>query len=354
MKIAIILPALVNQGPVTVAKDIVCGILEKNSEIEFTVFYFDKNPQIEFPCKCINISLWEKIDFSSFDVIHSHMLRPDFFVWWNRKRMKNIFKVTTLHQNIVANLTASYNRVIANIFNFIWLKFLNSFDKVVTLSGVMTQMYINKIEKSKLLTIYNGRQFVLNDSKSIESEDDLLLKKLKDKYTIIGVVAGLTKVKGICQLIKVLVDLPNHYLVIVGDGIEKEVLINESKELGVLDRCYFAGYKKNGKDYMPYFDIFAMTSYSEGFPLSVLEVSQFKKSVVCSDIPLFREIFEEKDVSFFELENIESLQKAIIVAEENKDFLSKNLYNKVKTKYSYDAMVNNYLKLYKSNTSNKK
>mgnify|MGYP000957797382 CR=1 FL=1 len=354
MKIAIILPALVNQGPVTVAKDIVCGILEKNPEIEFTVFYFDKKTEIEFPCKCINISLWEKIDFSSFDVIHSHMLRPDFFVWWNRKKMKNTFKVTTLHQNIVANLTASYNRVIANVFNFIWLKFLNTFDKVVTLSGVMTQMYIHKIEKSKLLTIYNGRQFVLNDSKSIESEDDLLLKKLKDKYTIIGVVALLTKRKGVHQLINALVDLPNYALVIIGNGIEEETLINKSKELGVFDRCYFAGYKKNGKDYMPYFDIFAMTSYSEGFPLSVLEVSQFKKSVVCSKIPLFREIFDENDVSFFELDNIESLRKAILNAEENKEFLSSNLYNKVNTKYSYDAMINNYLNLYKSNISNKK
>lgn len=346
MKIAIIVPALVNQGPVTVARDIVSGILEEYDNVEFVVFYFDELTEIEFPCKTIQINLWKSIDFSEFSVIHTHMLRPDFYVWLNRHKTKNILKISTLHQNIVANLSASYNKLIAKTVFFFWIKFLKSFDKIVALSDVMKNTYASKFSKDSLLTIYNGRKLSKPINK-IEAEEEKKIFELKSKYNLIGVVALLTWRKGIHQLIEALTGLPNYALIIVGSGQELEVLKSLAIKLGVETRCYFLGYKKNGLDYMQYFDIFAMTSYSEGFPLSVLEVSQFNKPVVCSNIPLFKEIFTEKEVSFFELDNTESLKNALLCANENKDDLSSNLNIKVNEKYSYKMMINSYMELYK-------
>src|SRR5690606_5809767 len=144
MKIAIIIPALVNQGPVTAARDTVSGILEESAHVAFDVFYLDESSEMEVPCKTVQIIFWQRTDFSEFDVIHTHMLRPDFYIWLNRKKTKNIFKVSTLHQNIVANLSASYNKAIAKVVYFFWIKFLRTFNKVVMLSDVMKFVYISK------------------------------------------------------------------------------------------------------------------------------------------------------------------------------------------------------------------
>ncbi|MCT3960318.1 glycosyltransferase family 4 protein [Elizabethkingia anophelis] len=348
MKIAVIVPALVNQGPVLVAKDIISGILKNNTDdINFTVFYFDEKIEVNFPCKTQKIKLNDNIDFSCYDIIHSHMLRPDYFVWKNRKKLKNIPKISTLHQDIVQNLSASYNKLIALMAFSLWMRFLKSFNRIVVLSENMKKLYCNNIPLEKLTTIYNGRDNVKSVGK-IDTEDLMSINQLKTKYTLIGVVALLTKRKGVHQLLKAMVELEGFALIIVGDGKEKPMLIAMAEELGINDRCIFLGYKSNGKDYMEYIDIFAMTSYSEGFPLSVLEFSQYNKPVICSSIPLFQELFSKNEVSFFELDNTESLQKAIINAKENYEELGNNLPKRVKKEYSYNSMIDNYYKLYQS------
>lgn len=41
-----------------------------------------------------------------------------------------------------------------------------------------------------------------------------------------------------------------------------------------------------------------MSSRSEGFPLSLLEAMIYKRNIVCSDIPIFKEILSENEVTF--------------------------------------------------------
>lgn len=47
-----------------------------------------------------------------------------------------------------------------------------------------------------------------------------------------------------------------------------------------------------------------MSSRSEGFPLSLLEAMIYKRNIVCSDIPIFKEILSENEVTFFEREKL--------------------------------------------------
>src|SRR6185436_2262196 len=107
MKIAYILTKLANQGPVIVAKDIIENIKENVDLID--VYYFDDVSEVDFDCNIYRIGLFDKIDFSKYDIVHSHMLRPDFYVWFHRKKSNNktIF-ISTLHQNIYDNLKGNY------------------------------------------------------------------------------------------------------------------------------------------------------------------------------------------------------------------------------------------------------
>ena len=75
-------------------------------------------------------------------------------------------------------------------------------------------------------------------------------------------------------------------------------LLDLADRLGVRDRVCIAGYKKNAYQYLPYYDIYVMSSRSEGFPLSLLEAMIYKRNIVCSDIPIFKEILSENEVTF--------------------------------------------------------
>lgn len=349
MKIAIILPKLVNQGPILVAKEIVHYIVDKVEVVD--VFYFDESDEIMFECRCTKISFWEPIDFDSYDVIHSHMLRPDIYLWFHKNKIKKAKLISTLHQNIKQNLTASYNGLIANIFELIWLKALSIQNVVVTLTETMKKDYLNKLTKPLLSTIYNGRS--LHTLNNLPDPMDLkLINEIGQKFRIIGVSALLTKRKGISQLIKALPLLNDYALIIVGDGKEKINLVNLSNELGVADRCLFLGYKIDAFRFLPFYHIFAMSSYSEGFPLGLLEAGQKKIPVLCSDIELFRELFMEDQVSFFELDNPESIVSAIENIELNYHKYAENICEVINEKYSSNAMCIQYLNLYRQISKN--
>ena len=118
------------------------------------------------------------------------------------------------------------------------------------------------------------------------------------------------------------------------------------RKKGVYDRCFFAGYKKNAVAYLPFIDVFCLASNSEGFGLVLLEAALFKKSIVCTDLPSFRELFSEKEVSFFDYGNIPSLQKAVAKAIAHREELGNCANKKTLTTYNKEQFIRGYLKVY--------
>lgn len=348
MKIAVIIPKLANQGPVIVAKDILDNLQNLFELVD--VYYFDEiEPEINLNYNLYKISLFEKIDFEKYDVVHSHMLRPDFYVWLHRKkRHSKILFVTTLHQNIYSHFKGYYNVLIAYVFEKLWLKFLTKQDAVITLTNEMNRFYSNKT-KLNLKTIYNGRNLNAEIIPLPVEEDLKLINDLKLKYKIIGSHCLLSKRKGIHQTIESLVGLKDFAFVIVGDGHEMSNLKLLAKKLRVYDRCLFLGYKSDAISYLPFFDLYIMSSYSEGFPLGLLEAGLVKLPVVCSDIPIFRELFSENEVCFYELDNIKSLEESIKFCVKSKSEFSISLNKKIVEKYSINEMSKNYFQLYQQN-----
>ncbi|CAM4082796.1 glycosyltransferase family 4 protein [Flavobacterium sinopsychrotolerans] len=347
MKIAFIIPKLINEAPVIVVRDLINQINDKVVSID--IYYFDDVDvkEINVANNCYKISFLEGIDFDNYDIIHSHMLRPDLYILFNRHKIKKAKCVSTLHNDIFKVLKDSHNIFVAFIVEKLWIKALNSFDSVVVLSESMKSQYIKSITKVPLSVVFNGRDFPNSFESEIEDADVKSINLLKSQYKLIGVSARIRKIKGFSQLIKVLPFLNEYALIFVGDGDEKQTLIELAKELNVLDRCLFLGYRIDGFRYLKFFDFYAMTSYSEGFPLGLLEAAQNKLPVFCSDLPVFRELFDESEVSYYHLNDIESLKYSILKLENNKEEFSKNLWTTVMNKYSLKKMGKNYLDLYK-------
>jgi len=348
MKIAVILPSLINKAPIQVAKDIVDYLLLNNCEV--VVFYFDDKVELEFNCSTVKIGLLQKINFNHFDIIHSHMLRPDFYTWFYRKRIKAI-TISTLHNDIEKVLHDYYNTFIATVFTKLWIMFLRPKDKVVFLSNFAMQFNQKFFRLRNTHYIYNGRSVPLN------SNDIIITKKfiqIINDYKVLGVIANISKIKGIGQIIDALRYLPDYCLVIIGEGPERKLLERKVQDNNLNERCMFLGYKPNAHQYMKYFDIYIMSSYSEGFPLVLIEAAQYAKPVVCSNLPIFREFFNENEVEFFELDNIESLIKSITRAFKKRNILSNLIYAKYLENYTQEKMGEKYLNLFQKLLNSKK
>jgi len=347
MKIAMVVPSLANKGPVILVKDIIDQIQELNENIQFTVFYFDEICELSFNCECIKLDFKKKYLFQDFDIIHSHLYRPNKYI----ARYKNYIVamcVTTVHCNIFSVLYHTHNLIIAIMFSPLWLYYICKHDRIVTLTQNQKGIYSNLLGGQKISVINNGRSVVPKEINEIDKH--ILLDIPKDKI-ILGAFAGLTSIKGIDQVIKVLPYLKQCIFIIIGDGKEKKRLQYLSKKQNVEEQCYFLGYRKDAYRYLKYVDVYMMPSVSEGFPLALIEAAQYGCSCVCSDIKTFTEIWTEKEVSFFKLHDIVDLKRAILVAINKKNEKSNAIRKKYEANYTAKIMAQKYLELYKQITT---
>lgn len=340
MKIAYIIPSLVNTGPQVVVYNLVKNLV---SQFEIDVYYFDDIFSLEFDCPTHKIKMNKPIDFDYYDIIHSHCLRPDLYVFLWRNKIKRAKIITTLHQDTYQTFSYQYSSFTSYIATFIWTKIQSVFDGVVCISNQLKNSYNRKI-RSELYTIYNGCS--LNYTDIIDLSIITSITNIKERYIILGSFALVTRRKGLDQVIKALTYLENYALVIIGDGPEIIHLKDLSTKLGVDNRVLFFSYQKYPHNYISMFDIYVMPSYSEGFGLAMIEAALARKSIVCSDIPSFNEIFNYNQAEFFQLNNIESLVSAIENAYKKKDELGNAAYERAISSFTSEVMSKNYADYY--------
>lgn len=88
----------------------------------------------------------------------------------------------------------------------------------------------------------------------------------------IGTLAGLRAVKNLPRLVRAFAALTvSARLVIVGEGPERDAILAEAARLGVADRVHLPGFRDQPQRFIGLFDIFALSSDSEQFPISLAE-----------------------------------------------------------------------------------
>lgn len=140
--------------------------------------------------------------------------------------------------------------------------------------------------------------------------------------------------------------LPRYALILVGDGPHLSELQQQARQNGVDGRCLWLGNRKEGGRYMKYFDVYALCSHTEGYPLAFIEAAAAKLPVVCSDIPVFKSIIPEECSCFFRLGNIDSLCDALVCADKRADVLSEKVYAYYLHYLVRGKMAENYMALY--------
>jgi glycosyltransferase involved in cell wall biosynthesis len=89
---------------------------------------------------------------------------------------------------------------------------------------------------------------------------------------VIGAVAGLREVKDLPALVRAVGGVSGRIrLVIVGEGPERQAIQNAAQLMGLGDRLVMPGFVDRPWRYMRHFDVVALSSRSEQFPISVVE-----------------------------------------------------------------------------------
>ena len=101
----------------------------------------------------------------------------------------------------------------------------------------------------------------------------------------LGTLAGLRKVKNLPRLVRAFADLPEEWqLVILGEGPEREMIRDEALRLEVAHRVHLPGFVADPAAVVGLFDLFALSSDSEQFPISVVEAMAAGLAVAATDV----------------------------------------------------------------------
>ena len=343
MKILLIVASRARKGPVLVARDIVAGLAASGHVVE--VWYLDDKGPLDFACPTHKFE-WSLLRrLKEFDVVHSHSLRPDALSWVMRQVFRHRARyVTTLHNYVEQDLRFEYGPVVSAVFSRIWRFLWQGCDACVALTHHARDYYLATQPQLKMQVVYNGRP--AHKTERLNVADAGTLSNLKRRYGIIGATALVTERKGLDQIIRALPNLPEYVLVLIGEGPGLADLKYLAVQLDVAERFICLGFRDNARDFLPYMDIYAMPSRSEGMPLAMLEAVDSGVPVVCSEIPVFQELFADDEVAFFELDDATSLEHAVRTAADRAVLQSQKAQRRFEAFYSLEAMAQGYLRVY--------
>ncbi len=170
------------------------------------------------------------------------------------------------------------------LFDFLYKSIYNNFDLIITQSEYMKKDLVDnyQTDPSKTVVIYNPV-----DIENIENRLTKFKKTFFDNKKINLLAVGrLSHQKGFDILIKTISLLDEKYhLTILGEGEDKESLINQIKTLKLDNRITLAGFTNNPYPYMLYCDLFILSSRYEGLPNVVLETNTCGTPVVAVNSP---------------------------------------------------------------------
>jgi L-malate glycosyltransferase len=102
---------------------------------------------------------------------------------------------------------------------------------------------------------------------------------------VVGTMAGLRGVKNLPRLVRAFAAAgAAGRLVIVGEGPEREAILGAAQAEGVAERLLLPGFLPDAARYVGHFDIFALSSDSEQFPIAMIEAMAAGLPVVATDV----------------------------------------------------------------------
>jgi len=232
-------------------------------------------------------------------------------------------------------------------------------DRIIAISESVKKHLIKDFgaDPEKVVKVFNGIELGKYEGFSKE-KDELFLSEigLNKKDIIVGSIGRLSSVKGYGYLIEAFRDIvretDNVYLLLVGDGPEKERLKQQIKKSELEDKVIINPGGQNLLKFFSVIDIFCLPSISEGFGLALVEAMASGRACIASNVGGLSElIINEEDGLLFDVKSPESIKKAVMVLIKNPDkrkLFAQKGQMKVYNEFSIEKCVYETIKVYKS------
>jgi glycosyltransferase involved in cell wall biosynthesis len=237
------------------------------------------------------------------DVVHTHGYRPDILHAGSRLT-RDFATVTTLHgSSRIGGSTALYESV--------QMLLLRRFDAVIAVSRQLAdQLRGTRVRAERLHVIPNGWSDRIHPADAAQARKHL---GLPASGAVVGWVGRLIPVKGADVFLRAVARLRELPVTIsiIGDGSERERLEELARETGLSDRVRFHGTVPEAGRYISAFDVFVLSSRSEGIPVTLLEAMVANVPAVVTSVGGVPEVVGPDEAILVERDDPAALATAI-------------------------------------------
>jgi glycosyltransferase involved in cell wall biosynthesis len=228
------------------------------------------------------IRIYKYAHKNNVDIVHCHGYKATILSGLLPFRYGKIPYISTLHG---WTSTKKYTKM----WFYEWLDamMVKRADRVVAVSQAMRENLRLKVLNINPVVIYNGIQN--NGAYNIVAADSNLLKGFDNKKLKLISIGRLSKEKGFNILLNAVHHIKTKWnhdvrLFIVGEGPEKGNLMRLAQENGIGENVIFPGYMENACKVLKCFDIFVMSSLTEGMPITLLEAMRAGMPIVATAV----------------------------------------------------------------------
>jgi len=294
---------------------------------------------------------------NEYDIVHTHTTKAGIL----GRIAAYISGVPVIIHGLHGSTFEAFNSKLLNGFLFFFEKITAKFtDAYISVSKMLSETYIEKGigNKNNHYTIYSGMDL----TKFYHAREQTNNKEIFEDLGIdtggfiIGNVARLETRKGHRFLIdtfqKILEQRKNRKLklLIVGEGNKRNELENYVRELKLIDKVIFTGYREDVENLMAIMDIFVLTSLREGLPRVLVQAAAVGMPSIAFNVDGVPEIIKENYNGFLvEPRNVERLADRIKKYIDDKELIllhGKKGRKFIGNKWSIGNMVDRVDKIY--------
>jgi len=227
--------------------------------------------------------------------------------------------------------------------------------KIICVSEAVKEVLSRTIENPNVLEIVHSGVDLSRFQQQTNKQQLRSLLKLKEDSIIIGNTSAIDNHKGYYTFVDtaeiVLKSYPDICFVIIGDGPIKTKIKDYITQKNLTNSFYFTGFRSDVHELLPGFDIFLMTTKTEGLGTSILDAFACEVPVVSTDAGGIPEIIEHhKSGLLAPVGNSELLAQNIIQLLEDKSLRLK-IINEATLKlnsFTKEKTVNKIIAIYKA------
>ncbi len=226
-----------------------------------------------------------------FDVVHAHQFTCYFYAVLAKLRWR-VPVIFTEHGRFYPDV-ASVKRQWAN-------RLLQPLvDRITAVSKGVAQslVRVEKFSPRRIQVVYNGIDVDGLQQRSVDSRDEVRRSlEVPPDADVVGTVGRLDPIKNQKLLLHALARLlaanENTYLLIAGPGPERSALEECARELRLGSHVRFLGARRDIPRILKALDVFALSSVSEGTPMTILETMALGVPIVSTAVGGIPEILE--------------------------------------------------------------